>query len=171
MVEALKLTAGAVPVPVSATVCGLPVALSDTEMLACRVPEAVGVKVTLMVQLVAAASELPQVLVCAKSPLFVPVMLMLLRVKAALPELLSVTVLAALVVPTAWFANEMLAGDRPMTGAIAVPISGTLWGLPVALSVTVMLAVREPVAVGVKTALMEHDPPAATDPPQLLVCE
>ena len=60
-----------------------------------------GLKVTLIVQLVAAASELPQLLVSAKSPLLVPVMLMLLMVKVALPELLSVTVLAAPVVPTA----------------------------------------------------------------------
>src|SRR5580700_10617296 len=128
----------------SATVCGLPAELSDTEMLAWRVPEAVGLKVTLIVQLVAAASELPQVLVWAKSPLLVPTMPMLLMVKVALPELLRVTVLAALVVPTAWFANETLVGDRPTTGATAVPASGMLCGLPVALSVTVTAAIRAP---------------------------
>ena len=157
--------------PVSATVCGLPAELSDTEMLACRVPDAVGLKVTLIAQLVAAASELPQLLVSAKSPLLVPVMLMLLIVNVALPELLSVTMLAALVVPTAWFANETLVGARPMTGATPVPPSGMLCGLPLALSVTVMLALRVPAAVGVKTALMAQDPPAATVPPQLFVCE
>jgi hypothetical protein len=34
-----------------------------------------------------------------------------------------------------------------------------------------MVAERVPDAVGVKTALMEHDPPAAIELPQLLVCE
>ena len=34
MVEVLKLTEGAVPTPVSEAVCGVPVALSATEMLA-----------------------------------------------------------------------------------------------------------------------------------------
>jgi len=57
--ELLKVTEGAVPTPLSETVCGLPVALSTTEMLAWRVPGAMGVKVTLIVQLVPGASELP----------------------------------------------------------------------------------------------------------------
>jgi hypothetical protein len=65
------------------------------------VPDAVGSNVTLIVQVVAGATELPQLLVCAKSPGFVPVMLMLLMVKAAFPGLLNVRLLAALVVPTA----------------------------------------------------------------------
>jgi len=51
----------AVPVPLSGTCCGLPEALSVTLTAALRVPVAVGLKVTLIVQLAAAASELPQV--------------------------------------------------------------------------------------------------------------
>jgi hypothetical protein len=50
-----------VPVPLSETVCGLPDALSVTLKAALRVPLAVGLKVTLIVQLALAASELPQV--------------------------------------------------------------------------------------------------------------
>src|SRR6266852_1451084 len=60
-----RLTAGAeeaVPVPVRLTVCGLPLASSLMVMLPVRVPVAVGVKVTLMLQLAPAATALPQVL-------------------------------------------------------------------------------------------------------------
>src|SRR5579863_7799572 len=64
-----RLTTGAgggVPVPVRETACGLPAALSVTVTEAAREPVAVGVKVTLIVQVpLLAATELPQVLVCA----------------------------------------------------------------------------------------------------------
>src|SRR5215467_12508247 len=60
---------GTVPVPVSATVCGLPLALSVTEIVPVREPLAVGVKVTEMVQFAATATDEPQVLVWLKSPL------------------------------------------------------------------------------------------------------
>jgi hypothetical protein len=53
------------PVPVNATVCGVPAALSATFSVALRVPARVGIKVTLIVQLAPAANELPQVWVCA----------------------------------------------------------------------------------------------------------
>ena len=49
------------PVPLNATDCGLPDALSAIDKLALRVPSAVGVKVTLMVQEAPGASELEQV--------------------------------------------------------------------------------------------------------------
>ena len=54
-----------VPIPVSDTECGLPLALSVILNDAVRVPEAVGLKVTLKVQLAPVASEVPHVLVCA----------------------------------------------------------------------------------------------------------
>ena len=52
-----------VPVPLSATDCGLPVALSDTDIVAARVPTTVGVKVTLIVQFDPLATDEPQLLV------------------------------------------------------------------------------------------------------------
>ena len=58
-----RLTAGAdedVPEPLNATDCGLPDALSAIDKLALRLPSAVGVKVTLMVQEASAASVLGQ---------------------------------------------------------------------------------------------------------------
>ena len=58
-----RLTTAAVPVPERLTACGLPLALSVMLSEAVRLPLAAGVKVTLMVQLAPAATELPQVLV------------------------------------------------------------------------------------------------------------
>ena len=51
----------AVPIPARLTFCGLPAALSETLSIAVRVPDAVGLNVTVMLQLAPTASELPQV--------------------------------------------------------------------------------------------------------------
>jgi hypothetical protein len=67
-----------------------------------RVPFAAGVKVTLIVQVAFAASVLEpvgQVFVCAKSPAFVPAIVILVIVSGALPLFVSVTVCGLLVVP------------------------------------------------------------------------
>lgn len=61
-----------------------------------RLPAALGVKVTLMVQLAPTARLLPQLFVWVKSP----VVLMLLMVKAAVPLLVKVAACAALVLLT-----------------------------------------------------------------------
>src|SRR5256712_43561 len=66
-----------VPVPDTAAVWGLLPALSVAVNVALRVPAAVGVKVTSIEQLAPAARLTPQLLVCAKSPLLVPVKAML----------------------------------------------------------------------------------------------
>jgi hypothetical protein len=78
-------------VPVRATVWGLPAALSVRLSAAVRLPLAVGAKVTLIVQLPLAPTELPQVFVSAKSPALVPVSPIPVKIKTALPELVSVT--------------------------------------------------------------------------------
>ena len=87
----MRLTAGAIPVPVRLAVCGLFVALSVTVRVPVRVPPAVGVNVTLMVQVSPAATLAPQLFVCPKSPLLVPVNVMLVSVNAVLWALVSVT--------------------------------------------------------------------------------
>jgi hypothetical protein len=60
-----RLAVAPVPVPVRLTVCGLPAALSEMLTVAVRVPAAVGVNVTLIMQLLFVATELPHVLVSA----------------------------------------------------------------------------------------------------------
>ena len=88
------------PVPLRLTVCGLPAALSLTLSVALLVPLAAGVNVTVMVQLAPWATELPQLLVWAKSPLFDPIKLMLVMLKEDEPLLVNVTGCDGLVVPT-----------------------------------------------------------------------
>jgi hypothetical protein len=77
-----------VPLPASRIVSGESPALSVMVTEPYRLPEAVGVKVTLIVQEVLAATVAPQVLVSAKSPVD-PIVTIF---NAALPVLVSVTV-------------------------------------------------------------------------------
>ena len=105
------------PVPARATDCGLPVALSVKVSVALKDPLAAGVKVTLILQLAPAATLDPQLFVSAKSLGFVPAIEIAVILKAALPELLNVTVWAELVVATVWLAKVRLDGERLATGA------------------------------------------------------
>jgi len=90
-------SAGAVPVPDKDAVCGLPPrASSAIESMPERLPDAVGVNVTLILQMALGARAVPHVLLCAKSPL-TEIELML---SVALPEFMSVIVWTALAVPT-----------------------------------------------------------------------
>src|SRR5271155_1876409 len=85
----VKVGAG-VPVPLSATVCGEPEASSATERAAEKVATEAGVKVTDTVQLEPTANGLSQVLVWPKSAAFVPVTLMPLMLRTALPVFVRV---------------------------------------------------------------------------------
>jgi len=82
-----RLTTGAVPVPVRLMVWVAGLALSVMVTAPVLVPAAVGLKVTLRVQLALAATPEPQVLVWEKSPLA----LMLVIARLAFPVFLSVT--------------------------------------------------------------------------------
>ena len=96
---------------------------------AVRVPEAAGVKVTLMVQLASAAMLVPQVLDWAKSPEFAPVTLTLVMLSVASPLFVSVIVWAAVGVPTARLVNARLAGASVTAGAgavVPVPVKETV---------------------------------------------
>jgi hypothetical protein len=65
----LSASEGFPPVPESATFCGLSGASSVIVRVPVRLPAAVGVKVTLTVQLAPQPSDVPQLLVSEKSPL------------------------------------------------------------------------------------------------------
>jgi hypothetical protein len=129
-----------VPVPVSATDCGLPVALSATEIAAVRVPAASGVKVTLIVQFAPLATDVPQLLVCEKSAEFVPVTEMLETVNVLLPVLNRVIPLTGLDVPTACAWNVRVEVLKLMPELFPVPVKVTNCGLPVASSATESVA-------------------------------
>src|SRR5438132_1371591 len=165
--ERLAVVVDAVPVPVRPAVCGLPGALSVTLQLPVPVPTRRSSDLTLMAQFPPTATELPQLSVSAKSPLVEIVVI----AKAAEPVFVSVTVCAALVVPTLWLAKVSEAGERlaVVVDAVPVPVRPAVCGLPEALSVTLKLPVRVPDAVGENVTLMAQFPPTAKEPPQLLV--
>lgn len=144
-------------------VCGELPALSVIVTVPVRAPAAVGVKVTEIVQLPPSARLAPQLCVSAKSPDAVIEVI----TRAAVPESVSVTVWAALVVPSICEAKERLVGESvtagaATTGGVPVPLKATVCGEPLALSVIVSAPVRLPAAVGVKVTEMVHVAPVAT---------
>src|SRR5439155_13158254 len=100
----------------------------------------------------------------------VPVSVMLLMVRGALPVFDSVTVLGALVVFTFCLPKLRLVGDRLAVGPTPVPDTPAVCGLLLALSVTVNVALRDPVAVGVKVTLIVQLAREGTCRERLLVC-
>ena len=128
-----------------------------SEMLSVPVaePDAVGVNVTLTVQLASTARSVSEVHVPAFAPDATakgPVTPNPVRPTGTFPVLETVTVCGALVVFTACAAKVRLAGFRATVPAVPapVPVKVTICGLPVALSVKVIAPVRAPAAVGVK---------------------
>jgi len=169
--DAERLIPGVVPVPERATVWGLPLTLSAILRVAEAAALAEGVKVTAMVQVAAAATLDPQVLLSAKLLGFAPETETLEMLKAALPELVRVTVCAVLVLATGKFPKARLAGERVTAGTALVPVPerATVWGLPLTLSAILRVAEAAPLAEGVKVTLTAQLAPAATELPQLLV--
>src|SRR5436190_940490 len=155
--------AGGVPEPLSARACGLPLASSAIWTLALRAPCAPGVKVTEIVQCAPAASVAGQSSLSPKSPAFVPAMPMLEIARGAVPVLVSVDVCAGLVELTGREPKSRLVGVRPIAGAVPVPASWTLCGLPAASSVMLTLPARDPVADGVNVTLIVQPVPAASE--------
>src|SRR2546421_730820 len=143
---------------------GLPPALSATDSVPVRAPEAVGVKVTLMVQVPLAAKvaglmgqALAPVLVAAKSPEAANELI----VKAAAPVFVSVTVIGALVVASNWLPKSRLVGANPTTGAVLF-LNNTATSEIYPLSPHDARPIfRAPEAVGVKVTLIVQFPPAA----------
>lgn len=168
----------AAPVPVNVTFCGLPVALSATFKVAVRVPLVAGVNSTLIWQYAPPASVPVGLHIVTefgkgtpKSPAFVPVTVNPEKLTVAVLVFVTVTLIGELVVPTISEANVKLAGDTVTAGVVLapVPVSGTVCGLPVALSAMLMEAERPPAAVGVKVTLIEQLAAAASEAGHVLV--
>jgi hypothetical protein len=82
-----------------------------------------------------------------------------------------VAVCAALVVSTVWPVKVNEVGERLAPGAPdPVPVRLIICELP-ALSTMVMVPATVPVVVGVKVTVTLQAAPAATEDPQVLVCE
>src|SRR3990172_3398353 len=133
-----------------------------------RFPDALGVNTTLIVQ-VKPGWTVAQLLFCAKSLAFVPVMVMTpVMLRGPPPVLVSVTDRGELDVPTPWSANVKLVGLRPTPGGrVPLPLRDTVCGVLGALSAMMMEAVRTPATVGVKVTVIVHGPAPGTNvPPQ-----
>src|SRR2546428_5724970 len=100
----------------------------------------------------------------AKSPGFKPARTMLVMLRVAVPLLVRVTVCTGLVVLRRWSPKARLVGVKAADGVMPLPVSGAEWGLPGASSVMVTVAVRAPVAAGVKLMLIVQLAPGATEP-------
>ena len=151
--------------PVKLLVCGLLLAPSVTVRVPVRVPTTLGVKLTLMVHFAFPASEVPQVLVCEKSP----VVAMPVIESDVLRLFVKVTLVGVLVVPTVRLANVSVDGDN-VTSCTPVPLVVMVCGLSLALSLIVTVPDAAPVTVGVKVTEIVHFFPAATEVPHVFVC-
>jgi hypothetical protein len=81
-------------------------------------------------------------LLCRKSPLFVPTIVMLVIVNADPPVLVRVIFCAALIVCRGWLLKARLDGEKLTAGVLEpVPVRLTICGLPAALSTMEMLPV------------------------------
>jgi hypothetical protein len=155
------------PDPTSAMLCVFGM-LSVIITAPVRVPVAVGIKVTTIVQvpLGPRVVEAEQVVVgsSAKSPLALTAVMLRLLVLV----LVSVAVCGALVVFSVWLPNVSAVPDKPTP--IPTPLRITLRGLPAALSATVSVPTCVPTTVGVNVTLIVQLSPAPTELPQVFVC-
>src|SRR5438105_1762696 len=145
-------------------ICGLPPALSATDSVPVRAPEAAGVKVTLMVQFPPAAKvaglmgqALAPVLVAAKSPEAANEI-----GRASCRERVeSASVVVSLEHESSWLAKSSLVRAKDGIRAPLVTVVQTCSLPPSALSATDSVPVRAPEAVGVKVTLIVQVPLAA----------
>ena len=159
-----------VPVPETATCCGLLLALSVKLSVAVRVPEVVGLKMMLAVQLAEAARVEPQVVLkTEKSPGLVPVKPAGLRVIVPLLLLVSVTTFCPPALPTATLpqTSEVGEAEAEPPAAAAVPESATVSGDEPA--VMLQVAVSVPEVVGLKSTEAVQLEDAAREDPQVVV--
>jgi hypothetical protein len=153
-----SVTGAAVPVPLSVAVCGVPLALSITLTDALKLAAEAGVNVTAIVQVDPAASVEAQVVVWAKSAVFVPMTLTPEMDRVAVPGFDNVNVCAALVLPTIVLGKDTVDGVNTACGAgpvawVPVPCRMMLCGLFGALLETAIEPVCAPVAVGVNVTI------------------
>ena len=100
-----------------------------------RYPVVAGVKTTLTVQ-EALAATVEQLFVCENWLDALPVSVMLLTGSGALPVFVTVSVLAALEVPTATLPNETEVGES-VKGSLPVPFTVAEWVTPEATTFSV----------------------------------
>ena len=158
------------PVPETGSSCGLPVALSSNRILANLEPATDGVNCTFTVQLCPALSPAAQLWVSgAKSAAFAPERYSAANETVSVPVLVTVTVTGELTAPSTVLSKLMLAGDIAKVTTLTCPLSAIKWVPRAELSVSVMLAVRTPAAVGAKAICMVQLAPGSKPKAQVWV--
>jgi hypothetical protein len=132
-----------------------------------RVPDAVGVNLTVSVQLAPAPSDAPQLFVCAKSPVAAPMESVVERV----PVFFTDTVWLVLVVPTSWpgKVRPVGVGATTMVPPVPVPDRVTVCGELFAESVIEIVPGSDPFAVGVNVTVTVQLVPTCNRVPQLFI--
>ena len=143
-----------VAAPTRGTDCGVFAVLSASVKVALRVPTAVGMNVTLTVQVAAGAIGLLHVSCSRKSVGFAPENDKDAITSAPVPEFVMVSATGGLGVPTSWFVKFKLEDDMETMAWVAVPARVTEWGLPAALSATEIEADLFPAASGLKITVI-----------------
>ena len=150
--------------------------MSVNVRVALRLPAACGANEidTVQVLLPLVDGRLPvQVVVSGKSPGLAPPTEILVIDNGPVPPLVSVRVCAVLVLSRCWFPKLTVLWFRVAWGTPRpVPLSDTVCvdpAVPLALSVNVRVADRDPVALGVKLTVIKQFDPAARDPLHVLV--
>jgi hypothetical protein len=162
--------ASAIPVPDSATVCGVPEALSVKVSVSVAAPSCVGVNVTLILHVLFTASVAPQVLL-EIAKLVPSAMAMLPIFKVAVPVFFSVTVLAELVLLTVSLPKFSEAGERVTvvagsTVSVSVVVPVKLPEAPVTVTDAVpVVAVPPAASVSVLVLVAGFGSKAAVTPP------
>lgn len=134
--------------------------------LALKLPVEPGSNVTAAVQLAPAARPPVQFLVVnVKSEGFAPPLLTPVNVIEVAPVLVMVTLCGLLLLPSCTVPKLRLLGTNCIT--VPVPLSGTDWGLPEALSVMETFALKFPEVAGVKVTVIVQLAPGPRLEPQL----
>src|SRR5579863_1049 len=170
-VVALSVTeSAATPVPLSATVCGEPDALSETIKLALKAEAFAGRKAIITWQLALAPSDPPKSVTSTNDAGFAPPIEIDLIETAAVVWLVTMTICASLSAPTWVFGKVTDVGDRTIDPAAApVPVSVTFCGEPAALSAICRVALCAPVAAGLNVTVIVQLLPSASVGPQFVV--
>ena len=153
------------PLPLSATVCGLPEPLSAMTIAPLAGPPVVGRKLIVMLQFDPLLSDAGQLFDSRNSPVTV----MEEITSGPGPLAVSLTLLPPLSVPTIWLEKVRLLGLNVGARSTPLPDSAALTAPLCELLVTVSEPARAPVVEGVKVTLIVQLAPAASGVLQLFV--
>jgi hypothetical protein len=152
--------------PLTAMDCGLCGALSLICTVAERLPAAVGLNVTLNAQVIFTPRLAGQLFGAVKSPGSAPLTPIDEIASGDAPEFVSVTLTGEVESPTVLVPNPTLAVESVAPSVTAVAWSGTLCGLPGALSATLSVAEKFPALDAVKVTAIVHADDGASVPPE-----